>query len=141
MAQVKQMVDRDLFSADAAETVADAIRRMADLRIGALVVLQDGQLQGIFSERDVMTRVVMQGLDIRQTFVGDVMTTRVVTVDEEAGVEHAMETMKANRCRHLPVMRGDQVTGILSMRDLMNFELARKTEELVRMHAYVHGVA
>ena len=70
-----------------------------------------------------------------------VMTKFVVTVDDDAPLEFAMETMKLNQCRHVPVMSGDEVIGFLSMRDLMIFELARKTEELNRMRAYIHGVA
>jgi len=121
--------------------VAAVAKRMASLQIGALVVLGNGRLLGVFSERDLMLRVVITGLDAENTAVELVMTKFVVTVDDDASLEYAMETMKLNQCRHLPVMSGDEVIGFLSMRDLMIFELARKTEELNRMRAYIHGVA
>jgi CBS domain-containing protein len=69
------------------------------------------------------------------------MSTAVTTVDELASLEEAMELMQAHNCRHLPVTRGSRVIAFLSMRDLMNYELARKTEELHHMRAYIHGSA
>ena len=141
MVQVKQVVDRELYSAKPTETVAEVTRRMAELAIGAIVVIAEGRLQGVFSERDVMIRVVIESLDPETTQVAQVMTTDVVSIAEDVSLEFAMETMRLNQCRHLPVMRGDEVVGFLSMRDLMNFELARKTEELNRMRAYIHGAA
>lgn len=141
MVQVKQMVDRALYFAGPAQTVGEVARQMAHLRVGAIVILDDGRLKGVFSERDLMMRVVIQGLDAESTPVERVMTTAVATVDEEDGLEQAMETMKARQCRHLPVLRGEEVVGFVSMRDLMHFELTRKTEELGRMRAYIHGAA
>ena len=85
--------------------------------------------------------MVIEKLNPDETPVAEVMTTDVVTIEEGEAVEMAMESMRANQCRHLPVLRGDEVIGFLSMRDLMHFELARKTEELHRMRAYVHGIA
>ncbi len=132
---------RELFSVEAAQSVADVTRRMAELRVGAIMVLENGELRGIFSERDLMTRCVVAQRDPSTTSVTDVMTTDVATIDESATPEHAMESMRHNNCRHLPVFRDRQLVGFLSMRDLMNFELARKTDELHRMQAYIHGTA
>jgi CBS domain-containing protein len=140
MALVKDVVDRDWYSVEPSQSVAEVTRKMADLRIGAIVVLDQGRLQGVFSERDLLTRVVINRLDPETTAVREVMTKNVATVPEDAGIEVAMESMRAHKCRHLPVVRGDQVVGFLSMRDLMHHELARKTEELHRMRAYIHGI-
>ena len=140
MVLVKDVVDRDLYSVEPSQSVAEVAKKMAELRIGAIVVLEDGQLRGVFSERDVLTRVVLGHLDADKTRVGEVMTVDVVTVPETAGVELAMESMRANACRHLPVLRGQEVVGFLSMRDLMHHELGRRTDELLRIRAYVHGV-
>ncbi len=135
------MVDRALYFAGPAQTVGEVARQMAHLQVGAIVILEEGRLKGVFSERDLMMRVVIHGLDAESTPVERVMTTAVATVDEGDGLEQAMETMKARQCRHLPVLRGEEVVGFVSMRDLMHFELTRKTEELVRMRAYIHGAA
>ena len=139
MVQVKDIVERDLYSVEPSHSVAEVSRKMAELQIGAIVVLADGKLQGVFSERDLLTRVVLGHLDPESTPVSAVMTREVVTVTDTAAIEAAMESMRFHQCRHLPVVRDDQVIGFLSMRDLMHRELARKTEELHRMRAYVHG--
>jgi CBS domain-containing protein len=112
---------------------------MAELHVGAILVLNGESLRGIFSERDLMKRVVLEHRNVETTPVRDVMTTDVVAIDELASLDEAMELMQSHNCRHLPVTRGAQVVGFLSMRDLMNYELARKTEELHHMRAYIHG--
>ena len=138
MSRVRDIVDdRDLFCVEEHQTVAEVARKMADLHVGAILVLNGQQLRGIFSERDLMRRVVVERRDPTSTPVGEVMTREVATIDEAASIEEAMEAMQTHSCRHLPVTRGSQVAGFLFMRDLMNFELARKTEELHHMRAYI----
>jgi CBS domain-containing protein len=140
MARVRDLVaDRVLFHVDESETVAGAARQMAAVHVGAIVVLQNGKLRGVFSERDLMLRVVLQRLDPESTPVRTVMSTQVSTVDEAASLEEALEAMHNHNCRHLPVTREGEVVGFLSMRDLMDYQLARQTEELRHMHAYIHG--
>jgi CBS domain-containing protein len=128
---------RELFSVDERDSVAEVARRMADLHVGAIVVLGGEDLRGVFSERDLMMRVVLDRLDPERTPVSRVMSTALATIDEMADLESAMELMQINNCRHLPVLRGSRVVAFLSMRDLMNFELARKTEELHHMRAFI----
>ena len=140
MSTVRDIVqDRNLYQVAETDLVAQVARRMADLHIGAILVLNGENLRGIFSERDLMRRVVLERLNPDTTPVRDVMTTDVTTVDELASLEEAMELMQSHQCRHLPVTRGSRVVGFLSMRDLMNFELASKTEEIHHMRAYIHG--
>jgi CBS domain-containing protein len=138
MSLVRDIVrDRELFSVDERDTVADVARRMAELHVGAILVLNGEDLRGVFSERDLMTRVVLERLDPERTPVSRVMSTALATVDEAADLESAMELMQLHNCRHLPVLSGRRVVAFLSMRDLMNFELARKTEELSHMRAFI----
>jgi signal-transduction protein with cAMP-binding, CBS, and nucleotidyltransferase domain len=140
MSKVRDIVlNRVLFHVEENESVAEVARQMADVRVGAILVLHDGQLRGVFSERDLMLRVVLQRLSPEDTPVSAVMTTQVATIDESDSLEQAMEAMHRNSCRHLPVLRDGQVAGFLSMRDLMDHELARQTEELRHMHAYIQG--
>jgi len=142
MSRVRDILhQRDLFSVEETQSVSEVARRMAELHVGAILVVQEGELKGVFSERDLMIRVVIGGLEANTTPVGRVMSTNFSTVDESASLEEAMEAMKAHGCRHLPVMRDSKVVGFLSMRDLMNHELAHKTEELHHMRAYIHGTA
>jgi CBS domain-containing protein len=140
MSRIQDIVqDRELYYAEEHQTVAAVARKMAELHVGAIIILSGQQLRGVFSERDLMKRVVLEKLDPEKTLVSSVMSTDISTVDESATLEEAMEAMQQHNCRHLPVTRGGSVVSFLSMRDLMNYELARKTEELHHMQAYIHG--
>jgi len=142
MSRVKDIVDnRELFHVDEGDTVSSVARRMADLQVGAILVLSGTELRGVFSERDLMRRIVLERRDPDKTAVREVMSTGLTTIDELATVEDAMAAMEAHGCRHLPVMRGSRVVAFLSMRDLMHYEVARQTEELGHMRAYLHGSA
>ena len=142
MSRVRDIVEnRKLFYVDENTTVADVARRMAELHVGAILVLKGDELRGVFSERDLMKRVVVEQLDPARTPVSRVMSRDLATIDEMASVEDAMEMMQRCNCRHLPVLCGSRTVAFLSMRDLMNYELERKTEELHHMRAYIHGSA
>jgi len=118
-------------------SVVEAARRMAERQVGAILVLEGDNLLGIFSERDVMTRVVAEGLDPVSTPVRFVMTTALATIDESASAEQAGRIMDEHKCRHLPVMREGKVAGMVSMRDLMHHEIEVKAEEIRHMQAYI----
>jgi signal-transduction protein with cAMP-binding, CBS, and nucleotidyltransferase domain len=138
MSRVSEIVhQRDLFSVEDGQTVAEVARKMTDLRVGAILVFHHAELRGVFSERDLMKRVVAEGRDPERTAVGTVMTTGVVTIDEGASVEAAMESMLSHGCRHLPVTRDGQVVAFLSMRDVMHWEIAQKTDEIHHMRQYI----
>ena len=140
MSRVQDVVHQsELFHVEEHQTVAEVARYMADLHVGAILVLDHGSLRGLFSERDLMHRVILARLDPERTPVGQVMTTAVATIDADASIEEAMAAMQSHNCRHLPVTRGGRVVAFLSMRDLMRYELALKTEELHHMRAYIHG--
>jgi signal-transduction protein with cAMP-binding, CBS, and nucleotidyltransferase domain len=94
-------------------------------------------LRGVFSERDLLKRVVVERRDPESTPVSLVMSTGMFTIDESASLEEAMESMQVHNCRHLPVTRQGRVVAFLSMRDLMNFELAQKTDEIHHMRQYI----
>jgi CBS domain-containing protein len=133
--------DKELFHVEENDTVANVVRRMAEIRVGAILVFNGEQLRGVFSERDLMKRVVLAKLDPELTLVKDVMSTDIATIDETASLEEAMEAMHAHNCRHLPVTRGSRVVAFLSMRDLMHHELARKTEEWHHMQEYIRSAS
>jgi signal-transduction protein with cAMP-binding, CBS, and nucleotidyltransferase domain len=138
MSRVLDVVHQcQLFSVEERQSVAEVARVMAGFHAGAILVLNGDELAGIFSERDLMVRVVLECRDPERTPVRDVMTTEVSTIDEGASPEEAMELMQSRSCRHLPVTRDGHVVAFLSMRDLMNYEVARQTEEIHHMRAYI----
>jgi CBS domain-containing protein len=128
---------RELFHVQEHQSVAEVAREMTDLHVGAILVFKGDELRGVFSERDLMKRVVVERRNPESTSVGTVMSTDMFTIDESASLEDAMESMQSHNCRHLPVTRQGQVVAFLSMREVMNFELAQKTEEIHHMRAYI----
>jgi CBS domain-containing protein len=105
-------------SVSPAATVLEAVRKMNGERIGALLVCADNEVVGILTERDVLIRVVDEGRDPTVTAVSDVMTREVVAVKPSMTVEEAMAVVTERRCRHLPVMDGSQLVGLVSIGDL-----------------------
>lgn len=99
-------------------TVAEAVALMTDQRIGAIMVVRGGALVGIFTERDVVTRVVHAGRDPRTTPLSEVMTERPQTIDPGETAGGALELMSRIGCRHLPVVAGSEIVGMVSIRDL-----------------------
>ncbi len=106
------------------QTVIDAVRTMAEMRVGAVLVLDDGWPAGIFTERDIMIKVVLEGRDPDRTLIADVMTSPVLSVHESASPQEAVRLMMSRHIRHLPLVddRG-VVQGVLSMRHLVGDEL------------------
>ncbi|HZS51472.1 MAG TPA: CBS domain-containing protein [Bryobacterales bacterium] len=142
MAQISQILsDRELYFVEPHQTVFEVATKMADLHVGAILVLKDGELCGIFSERDLLNRVLVEGRDPRLVRVAEVMTPSPTTVDESATADEAMEVMHRHNCRHLPVLRNGRVIQMISMRDLMYYDLERKAEEIQHMREYINGAA
>jgi CBS domain-containing protein len=121
------------------QTVLEAAREMVASNIGAVAVLRDGELVGIFSERDIMKRVVAEGRDPARTRISEVMTADPLTVDIRENIEHCMVLMKQHGFRHLPVCDGKKLKGIVSLRDILLRDLTDKDEEVRMMRAYIHG--
>lgn len=118
-------------------TVLSAAMSMRNARIGAAAVLEGDQLVGIFSERDVMVRVVVPRLDPEATTVREVMTTAVQTVGEEAEAGEALEVMVSRHIRHLPVVNSEnRVTGLLSVRNLLQHHIDELADQLNSLEAY-----
>lgn len=130
---------RNHASAQASTTVLEAAVMMTDARIGALCVFDEDRLVGIFSERDLMTRVVVPGRDPRRTLVSEAMTSDVVTASLDETRSACLERMRTRRFRHLPVLEDGRVVAMVSMRDLLRDEIAEQHEEIVGLHAYLHS--
>jgi len=130
--------DHVLHTVTAEQTVLEAARVMATHNVGAILVVRDGELAGIFSERDIMKRIVAEGRDPAHTRVADVMTANPLTVDVRESIEHCMVLMKEHSFRHLPVCDGKKLKGIVSLRDILLRDLTEKNEEVRFMRAYIH---
>jgi CBS domain-containing protein len=130
---------QDTYRADADQSVFDVAHAMVDRNIGAVPVLRDGLLVGIFSERDLMKRVVVEGRDSRTTPVDQVMTQDPLTVAPDETLENCMLLMRRHGFRHLPVCEGKQLRGIVSLRDILLHDLSEKDHEVRMMRAYIQA--
>jgi CBS domain-containing protein len=140
MAKIYDLIkENETHTITADQSVLEAAREMVSSNIGAVPVLRDGELVGIFSERDIMKRVVAAGLDPARTRVSEVMTADPLTVDIREGIEHCMMLMKEHGFRHLPICDGKKLKGIVSLRDILLRDLTEKDEEVRMMRAYIHG--
>ena len=126
-------------SVEPQQTVLEVARLMVDRNIGAVPVLKQGELVGIFSERDLMTRVVVPGLDPARTRVGEVMTEDPLTVAPNDNLETCMTLMRRHGFRHLPVCTGRELRGVVSLRDILLHDLNEKDDEVRMMRAYLHS--
>jgi len=119
-------------------SVIDAVNKMARERIGAVAVVENGEIVGIFTERDLMLRVVQPGRDAAATLVRDVMTTKVMTITEDTTCEEASGVMLLGHLRHLPIVAGDgKVVGLLSMRALLEERLQDLSQEVSSLEQYM----
>ena len=126
-------------SAEVHQTVLEVANLMVEHNIGAVPVLQNGQLAGIFSERDLMIRVVVGGMDPTRTAVREVMTEDPLTVAPNDPLETCMTLMKRHNFRHLPVCSGRELKGVVSLRDILLHDLDEKDDEVRMMRAYLHS--
>ena len=129
---------REVFFVRAEHSVREVARYMAERRVGAVCVLEASRLAGIVSERDIMTRVVARGLDPDATRAGEIMTTELVVAAAGESHEEGLRKMKQAGCRHLPVIEGDRLAGMVSQRDLLQIDLSEKDEEIRWLNAYIH---
>jgi CBS domain-containing protein len=131
--------NQETYRADADQTVLDVAQAMVARNIGAVPVLRDGLLVGIFSERDLMKRVVVEGRQAGDTRVSEVMTSDPLTVSPQETPENCMLLMRRHGFRHLPVCDGKQLRGLVSLRDLMLHDLNEKDDEVRMMRAYIQA--
>jgi CBS domain-containing protein len=127
-----------LTSAPPDASVYDVARLMTQHQVGAIPILSRGELVGIFSERDLMQRVVVPGREPSATAVGEVMTHEVITASPEESVDFCLEKMRKGGYRHLPVIVAGRVISMISMRDLLDDELHEQEAEIRNLRAYLH---
>ena len=130
---------QDTYRAAVDQTVLEVAQAMVERNIGAVPVLRDGVLAGVFSERDLMRRVVVEGRDPASTRVGDVMTADPQTVEPTADLETCKLLMRRHGFRHLPICKGQELHGMVSMRDILLRDLSEKDDEVRMMMAYIHS--
>ncbi|HEV3180992.1 MAG TPA: CBS domain-containing protein [Steroidobacteraceae bacterium] len=142
MTIVRQLLDRKgraIFSVEPEAPVLEAIRAMAAHHVGALLVMQGGKLSGIVSERDYARKVILMGRSSSDTPVRDIMSSPVLTVSPDDTVQRCMQLMTDQRVRHLPVVEGDAVVGMVSIGDLVKAVIAEQQQQIEQLESYIHS--
>lgn len=142
MAMLSQLLGakgHEVYSVAPGASVLEAVRQMAERHIGALLVIEEGRLVGILSERDYARKVVLNGRNSSSTAVREIMSSPVVTVAPEKTVDDAMRLMTARRIRHLPVVRGEAVLGVVSIGDLVKAVIEDQRHTIDDLRSYIQG--
>jgi len=142
MKLVKHLLDskgREIISIVQEASVYDAIKLMADHGVGSLLVMDGDELKGIVTERDYARKVIIKGRSSESTQVGEIMTKDLVTTTSAQTVNECMTMMSERRIRHLPVMSGKEVVGLISIGDLVQAIISDQQEEIEQLENYISG--
>ena len=131
--------DNNIWSINSRETAYKALEIMSDKDIGALLVIDEGQLVGIFSERDYSRKVILEGKSSKETIVGELMTTPVFSISPDKSIDECMALMTAARSRHMPVMEAGKLVGVVTMGDVVSVTIAKQKIEIDDLKNYVTG--
>lgn len=142
MSTIREVLERKggtVLTIDRRASVLEAIGTMSRANIGALVIAEDDQPVGIFTERDYLRKIALEGRSSRDTRIEEVMSAPLITVAPAEATHRAMETMTECRCRHLVVVEGDAMVGIVSLGDLVKHMLVEKEAEVQQLSSYIAG--
>ena len=139
VSQLLQIKGNQVFSVAPQDSVLQAIEIMATRHVGALLVMTEGALLGIISERDYARKVILKNRSSHDTPISDIMSSPAVSVTPDDTVHHCMQLMTERRFRHLPVVKGGRVVGILSIGDLVKAVIQDQTEHIQQLERYIAG--
>ena len=137
--EILQQKPGELWTISPDATVFDAIELMADKNIGALLVMADGALLGVVSERDYTRKVALKGKSSRDTRVREIISTPLIAATTQHTVQECMRLMTTNRVRHLPILAGNDVVGIVSIGDLVNWIISAQSVAITQLESYIAG--
>ena len=142
MSMIREVLDRkgsNVVTVSPDTSVLKAIGTMSEANIGAVVIEQGGKAAGIFTERDYLRKISLEGRSSDSTLVSEVMSSPLITAGPEEATRDAMETMSESRCRHLVITEGEEMVGIVSMGDLVKHMLLKAEEEVEHLSSYISG--
>ena len=142
MSSIREVLDgkgKTVLTVAGGVSVLEAIGTMSEANIGAIVIQEGNRPEGIFTERDYLRKIALKGLSSRDTMVNEVMSSPLITVPPSESTRKAMEMMTERRCRHLVVVEGSAMVGIVSLGDLVKYMLQEKEAEVEQLSSYISG--
>ena len=139
IATVLGQKDREIFSVAPDSCVDDAVKMMDQKNVGALLVMKSSKLVGMLSERDYTRKVMLRGKKSSETKVSDIMSTNVTVTHPSEGVDECLRIMTEKRIRHLPVVDGDKVVGVISIGDLVKHVISCQSATIAHLESYISG--
>ncbi len=143
MGAVSNLLDSkgyDVLTVKPDQTVREAVEQMAAISAGTSVVMDGGNVVGIISERDVIRKILLQGKNIDDVTVKEIMSEELTTITQETSLDKCMKLMTENRIRHLPVLRDKQLCGIVSIGDVVKYLIVEKDFKIKNLESYISGV-
>lgn len=137
VSDILQTKGSHVYSVTSTVTVYDALKTMGEKNIGALLVMEDDQLLGIFSERDYARKIILKGKNSHETLVKEIMTEKVISVKPDDNIETCMELMSGKKIRHLPVVKNDRVSGVISITDVVTAIIEMQKETISHLQNYI----
>lgn len=137
VADILKTKGKNIYAVLPQSSVYDALKLMGEKNIGALMVIENDELRGIFSERDYARKVVLVNRNSRETLISEIMTTTVITVSPSDSIEHCMELMSGKKIRHLPVSDHGNVAGLISISDVVTAIIQTQQETISHLQDYI----
>jgi CBS domain-containing protein len=138
--RVREILDEkgsEVLQIEGDATVFDTVKRMVDAGVGSLLVTEGGEISGIFTERDYLRRMTLEERDAKETSVGEVMSSPLIVVTPDTPIDECMALMTDRRIRHLPVVEGGQVVGVVSIGDVVKFKSKQQSFEIQYLTDYI----
>jgi len=142
MKSVKHLLDTKqviIISVSENISVLDALKVMTEKNISAVLVMEDQQLRGIFTERDYARKIILQGKSSKDTLIKEAMTANPITIKFSDSIDHCMELMTDKHIRHLPIVENDEVKGMVSIGDVVKFIIADQKQTISQLESYISG--
>lgn len=128
-----------IFSVETNTSVLEALQLMMKENVSALLIIENGQLEGIFTERDYARKIILQGRSSKDTPISEAMTADLLTVTPNDGIDHCMQVMTRMHIRHLPVMEDNKVIGMISIGDLVRFVIEDQKKTIEQLESYINS--
>ena len=127
----------EIYSVSRSTSVLDALQVMMDKNISALLVMEDSELKGIFTERDYARKIILQGKSSKETLIEEVMTSDLETIHLDSTIDHCMQIMTTRHIRHLPILNEGKVAGMISIGDLVKFVIEDQKQTIEQLQTYI----